>query len=56
MVKARYGEEGMAHMVNQTLVKRISKPEDAAEAYLYCMKDPYITGKQIATDGGRLLV
>ncbi|KAF4991487.1 hypothetical protein FGRMN_7798 [Fusarium graminum] len=55
MVKERYGEEGIAHMVSQTLVGKIAKPEDVAEAYLYCMKDQFVTGKVLSTDGGRLL-
>lgn len=39
----------------QTLTKELGKPEDVAEAYLYLMKDHFITGKVIETDGGRLL-
>lgn len=38
-----------------TLTKELGKPEDVAEAYLYLMKDRFITGKVIETDGGRLL-
>lgn len=56
MVKDRYGEDGIAYMVSQTLVGKIAKPEDVAEAYLYCMKDQFVTGKVLSTDGGRLLV
>lgn len=37
-------------------VKKVGKPEDVAEAYLYCMKDGFVTGSIIASNGGRLLV
>lgn len=33
----------------------LGRPEDTAEAYLYIMKDRFITGQTILTDGGRLL-
>jgi NAD(P)-dependent dehydrogenase (short-subunit alcohol dehydrogenase family) len=39
-----------------TLVKRLGRPEDVAEAYLYCMKDGFINGSMIDSNGGRLLV
>ena len=41
--------------LEETLTKTIGKPEDAAEAYLYCMKDHLIDGTIVRTDGGRLL-
>ncbi|PTD05050.1 hypothetical protein FCULG_00000109 [Fusarium culmorum] len=56
MVRDRYGKDGIDYMVSQTLVGKIAKPEDVAEAYLYCMKDQFVTGKVLSTDGGRLLV
>lgn len=34
----------------------IGKPEDLAEAYIYIMKDQFVTGAIIGSDGGRLLV
>jgi len=37
------------------LVKRIGKPEDVAEAYLFLMKCGFITGQTIEVDGGQLL-
>jgi NAD(P)-dependent dehydrogenase (short-subunit alcohol dehydrogenase family) len=40
----------------KTLVKRLGRPEDVAEAYLYFMKDGFVTGAQIDSNGGRLLV
>lgn len=38
-----------------TLVGRLGRPEDVAEAYLYAMKDQFVTGTTISTDGGRSL-
>lgn len=38
-----------------TLVGRLGKPEEVAEAYLYCMKDHFVTGSVIKTNGGRYL-
>lgn len=40
---------------NASLIGEIGMPEDAAEAYIFCMKDNYLTGALISTDGGRLL-
>ncbi|ORY58747.1 uncharacterized protein BCR38DRAFT_352734 [Pseudomassariella vexata] len=34
----------------------VGQAEDLAEAYLYCMKDKYVTGTVISSNGGRLLV
>ena len=42
--------------VQKTLGKRLGRPEDAAEAYLYLMKDGFVTGTVIHTNGGALLV
>lgn len=38
-----------------TLVGKLGTPEDVAEAYLYAMKDQFVTGSIISTDGGRIL-
>ena len=38
-----------------TLVDRVGTPENLAEAYLYAMKDQFVTGKIMESDGGRLL-
>ncbi|KAJ5578717.1 uncharacterized protein N7459_007681 [Penicillium hispanicum] len=40
----------------QSLTKDIGYPEDAAEAYLYLMKDYFATGSIVATNGGAWLV
>ncbi|KAJ5894169.1 hypothetical protein N7495_005860 [Penicillium taxi] len=39
-----------------SLTKDIGYPEDAAEAYLYLMKDKFVTGSVVATNGGAWLV
>ena len=38
-----------------TLLDRVGTPENLAEAYLYPMKDHFVTGKIFESDGGRLL-
>jgi NAD(P)-dependent dehydrogenase (short-subunit alcohol dehydrogenase family) len=40
----------------KTLIKRLGRPEDTAEAYLYMMKDGFVTGTVLDTNGGYLLV
>lgn len=37
----------------QTVLKSLGRPEDIAEAYIYIMKDRFITGSIVASDGGR---
>jgi NAD(P)-dependent dehydrogenase (short-subunit alcohol dehydrogenase family) len=37
------------------LLGTLGRPEDTAEAYLYLMKDRFVTGQTILSDGGRLL-
>jgi NAD(P)-dependent dehydrogenase (short-subunit alcohol dehydrogenase family) len=39
-----------------TTTGTIGRPEDLAEAYLYLMKDQFVTGAIIESNGGRLLV
>ncbi|OKL55357.1 hypothetical protein UA08_09421 [Talaromyces atroroseus] len=38
-----------------TLVKDCGHPEEVAEAYLYFMKDNFVTGTELATNGGAYL-
>ena len=38
-----------------TLVDKVGTPENLAEGYLYAMKDQFVTGKILESDGGRLL-
>ena len=40
---------------NATLLKTIGEAEEAAEAYLYCMRCAYVTGSRIDCEGGALL-
>lgn len=40
----------------QSLLKTIGTPEDIAEAYIYIMKDHYITGSVHFSEGGRRIV
>ncbi|MEK8129641.1 SDR family oxidoreductase [Paenibacillus filicis] len=35
---------------------RVGEPEDAAEAFLYLMREQYSTGQRIVVDGGSILV
>ncbi|CAG9955892.1 unnamed protein product [Clonostachys rosea f. rosea IK726] len=37
------------------LLGKVGAPEDVAEAYLYCLKDSFVTGTTIVTDGGMLV-
>lgn len=46
----------MATLVKDTTVGVLGMPEDVAEAYLYCMKDHFVTGSIIDSNGGRFLV
>jgi NAD(P)-dependent dehydrogenase (short-subunit alcohol dehydrogenase family) len=39
-----------------TLTKTVGSPGDLAEAYIYIMKDKFITGSLVASNGGILLV
>ncbi|OJI79578.1 hypothetical protein ASPTUDRAFT_180021 [Aspergillus tubingensis CBS 134.48] len=38
-----------------TLTGEVGRPEDVAEAYVWCMKDAFVTGQRIGSDGGALL-
>ena len=45
----------MMNVATQTTVGVIGKPEDTAEAYLYAMKDQFVTAAVIDTNGGRFM-
>lgn len=49
-------EASLDKYAQQTLVGKLGRPEEVAEAYLYCMKDCFVTGSVIRTNGGILLV
>ncbi|CAK42498.1 uncharacterized protein An15g05250 [Aspergillus niger] len=38
-----------------TLTGKVGRPEDVAEAYIWCMKDGFVTGQRLGSDGGALL-
>ena len=46
----------MDELKEKTLNKELGRPEDVAEAYLYAMRDRFLTGSMIYTNGGTLLV
>ena len=48
-------EEMMKYFRSETLVGMVGRPEDVAEAYVYAMRDGFVTGSVITSDGGRLL-
>ena len=41
---------------SKTLTDTVGQPEDVAEAYLWLMRDRYVTGQVVHSDGGYLLV
>lgn len=49
-------EQALEGLAQATVTKRLGRPEDIAEAYLYLMKDGFITGSVVHSNGGRLLV
>lgn len=56
MVRGFPGAEAMVEGFRKgSLTGTVGRPEDTAEAYLYLMKDRFVTGQVISTDGGRLL-
>jgi NAD(P)-dependent dehydrogenase (short-subunit alcohol dehydrogenase family) len=44
------------HLENTLLLKRVGKPEDIAQAFIYLMKQTYATGQSLVIDGGAVLV
>ena len=48
-------EESLQRMRDISLTGTVGRPEDVAEAYIYAMKDKFITGSIIQSNGGRLL-
>ena len=43
------------HFKGMTTTGTVARPEDLAEAYLYCMKDQFVTGSVLHSNGGGLL-
>ncbi|KAK5056226.1 hypothetical protein LTR84_012779 [Exophiala bonariae] len=52
---AARNKELVAMFGSKSLLGKCGKPEDTAEAYLYLMRDTFITGQVIKTEGGYLL-
>ena len=49
--------DGMYEQLGNALpLGRVGEPADAADAYLYCMTQPYTTGQVVTVDGGSVLV
>ncbi len=55
LVQAFGGERFLGHFREST-TKSVGRPEDVAEAYLYCMRDRFVTGAVIESNGGGLFV
>ncbi|RAL24301.1 short chain dehydrogenase [Thermoflavimicrobium daqui] len=49
-------EDYFVSIANQVPVKRVGKPEDVAEAFLYLMTNSFTTGTTLHVDGGYSLV
>lgn len=49
---ARIPEKALEVYESKTLTKRMGRPEDIAETYLYLMKDGLVTGSILFSDGG----
>jgi NAD(P)-dependent dehydrogenase (short-subunit alcohol dehydrogenase family) len=39
----------------ETVFGAVGAPGEVAEAYVYCMKDSFVTGATVRSDGGRLI-
>ncbi|PYI26092.1 dehydrogenase with different specificitie [Aspergillus indologenus CBS 114.80] len=48
-------QAAVTRYADETLVREIGRPEDVAEAYLYFMKDRFVTGALVHSEGGKLL-
>ncbi|RJE26939.1 hypothetical protein PHISCL_00746 [Aspergillus sclerotialis] len=48
-------EGALKRMANDTLVEKVARPDEVAEAYVYIMKDGFVDGVILRSDGGRLL-
>lgn len=44
------------HLESTLLLKRVGKPQDIAQAFVYLMKQTYSTGQSLIIDGGAVLV
>lgn len=44
------------YLESTLLLKRVGQPEDIAQAFVYLMKQSYVTGQSLVIDGGAVLV
>ena len=51
----RFPKEVIQSFKDASLLERLGTPEDLAEAYIYTMKDHFVTGEVIKSEGGLLL-
>lgn len=49
-------ENFFGHLEKTLLLKRVGQPMDVAEAFVFLMKQEYITGQSLVIDGGAVLV
>lgn len=49
-------DQALEGLAEATKVKRLGRPEVVAEAYLYFMKDGFVTGSILHSNGGRFLI
>ncbi len=47
-----YNPQQIERVANRTLLKRWGRPQDIAQAVLYFVTAPYVTGETLAVDGG----
>ena len=50
-----YSPQQIERVANRTLLKRWGRPEDIAQAVMYFVTAPYVTGETLAVDGGERL-
>lgn len=46
----------LQNMAKRTALGKVGKPEEVAEAYIYCMRDTNVTGSILSTNGGSLIM
>lgn len=55
LLPENYSEERKERAIERTLLGRVGDPKDIAEAALFLIRNDYVTGQDIAVDGGRSL-
>lgn len=54
-IPEKHREAQLAKMSERSLVPRLGRPEECAEAYLYLMRNAFVTGQILQVEGGQLL-